>query len=614
MCWPRRCRRPGSSPRAGRRPDGADRSRDRHGLIPASGETTSPPPHAVPARPAHPRERGDDPASARLMLVSAGSSPRAGRRRRRVLARRRHGRLIPASGETTRRGRGRAAASRAHPRERGDDAARGVLHDVPHGSSPRAGRRPAAAGRRCGSGGLIPASGETTSRRRRAARSNPAHPRERGDDACAARARSGVGGSSPRAGRRRCADRGYADHRGLIPASGETTADETRGPQEPTAHPRERGDDSCTVPVNTGGRGSSPRAGRRLRRRDGEARVPRLIPASGETTRCKVQAGTGGAAHPRERGDDAAALSVAAVGSGSSPRAGRRPGRVRLRLAHTGLIPASGETTASPRSPPLRRTAHPRERGDDGAVSCDVIRREGSSPRAGRRQPRRAGHGRAARLIPASGETTPPRRSRSGRWRAHPRERGDDLVSRPVPKPVWGSSPRAGRRRRQVTTRRTQRGLIPASGETTGSVSASASSSAAHPRERGDDEGHMDVYSFPEGSSPRAGRRPGRRRTGRPPGGLIPASGETTAPCGPSRLRMAAHPRERGDDDADDTADHPDAGSSPRAGRRLRLAGGETLGLRLIPASGETTTCRRHDVIGEPGSSPRAGRRRCDCH
>ena len=262
----------GSSPQAGRRHRRELRGQPRPGPIPASGEG------------AHPRERGDDINKTPSTLRMAGSSPRAGRRPRRAFARASPLGLIPASGETTPAARSTWTRGTAHPRERGDDTAPPSTGSSASGSSPRAGRRLPVRGVHRDLGRLIPASGETTRGRGRRASRARAHPREQGDDTAADPTIGQPLGSSPRAGRR--PDPWWQGHLRdrLIPASGETTSPRWAPRCAARAHPRERGDDDV-VPFGEGQpQGSSPRAGRRRRRVVGCRRRVRLIPASGETT------------------------------------------------------------------------------------------------------------------------------------------------------------------------------------------------------------------------------------------------------------------------------------------------------------------------------------------
>ena len=253
-------------------------------------------------------------------------------------------------------------------------------------------------------------------------------------------------------------------------------------------------------------------------------------------------------AHPCERGDDAPRSKPHDVGRGSSPRAGRRRDRGREADLLPGLIPASGETTSPPRTPCAVGSAHPRERGDDPTNASWTPFAHGSSPRAGRR---RRGCDRrcvSAGLIPASGETTGTDESTRTRGQAHPRERGDDSRTRASRSVGAGSSPRAGRRRHHGDREAFAGGLIPASGETTTTPPARTAARRAHPRERGDDHRFAGRTRPVAGSSPRAGRRPAAVRACPGVGRLIPASGETTTPRTRAPPSRPAHPRERGDD------------------------------------------------------------------
>ncbi len=157
----------GSSPLAGRRRDRAGRLVERIRLIPARGETTPTSCCRIASTPAHPRSRGDDRDAAVTPRDDDGSSPLAGRRHLEAHEVGQPGGLIPARGETTTERAVRTPPPRAHPRSRGDDSATNARETRLSGSSPLAGRRlgepaPTRRHRR-----LIPARGETTRARRR---------------------------------------------------------------------------------------------------------------------------------------------------------------------------------------------------------------------------------------------------------------------------------------------------------------------------------------------------------------------------------------------------------------------------------------------------------------
>ena len=235
---------PGSSPRAGRRPEPVPPLAQRRRLIPAGGETTFANYPINYENWAHPRGRGDDRLFRSTLCRASGSSPRAGRRPTRLLREAHDARLIPAGGETTSEPKTSSSDVTAHPRGRGDDKLNLPGPTDQWGSSPRAGRRLRHVVHERGGVGLIPAGGETTAQTRRRSTWLWAHPRGRGDDVggvprsqtCggssprAGRRPSARGvppgaevGSSPRAGRRRHLRKRGAGRRGLIPAGGETT-------------------------------------------------------------------------------------------------------------------------------------------------------------------------------------------------------------------------------------------------------------------------------------------------------------------------------------------------------------------------------------------------------
>ncbi|VEH26930.1 Domain of uncharacterised function (DUF2825) [Cellulomonas fimi] len=620
----------GSSPHAGRRrvhrPTGAEVVR----LIPARGETTPASGSRSTACSAHPRTRGDDTRGWLTGGDYCGSSPHAGRRPVRPRVRRTVAGLIPARGETTASAAGRGCAGPAHPRTRGDDPDGASSAFSIAGSSPHAGRRRLGAVPTRLGVGLIPARGETTVDRCGHGGADGAHPRTRGDDKCGAPRPWNSYGSSPHAGRRHRRPATMATTTGLIPARGETTS-VTRPPRRRRrAHPRTRGDDSGSGASPDPPQGSSPHAGRRLRTLPEDAAHDGLIPARGETTSSAWSPRGSPRAHPRTRGDDLRRVTDERVARGSSPHAGRRRGRARRRARVVRLIPARGETTRTHGYPRARRRAHPRTRGDDRWSHRPHSPSRGSSPHAGRRLLDEAPDRLEARLIPARGETTRPRSTLRTVSRAHPRTRGDDHGWSITEVIGRGSSPHAGRRRPADPQGRRGVGLIPARGETTTGSGRSRSAGRAHPRTRGDDYDPHGEDPDATGSSPHAGRRRARRCRPDPRPGLIPARGETTRHRRPAGPPNGAHPRTRGDDWRVDREPHRLRGSSPHAGRRLLCERSGGLVPGLIPARGETTNHgwgRAIDFGAHPrtrgddavqggriahnnGSSPHAGRRR----
>ena len=126
-------------------------------LIPAhAGKTSSPPLSASSAR-AHPRSRGENSQAEETMRPRTGSSPLTRGKRCRELMMRVSSGLIPAHAGKTGRTPTRAKSSTAHPRSRGENAARIDVTDIPAGSSPLTRGKPHVVVEVAGFGGLIPA-------------------------------------------------------------------------------------------------------------------------------------------------------------------------------------------------------------------------------------------------------------------------------------------------------------------------------------------------------------------------------------------------------------------------------------------------------------------------
>ena len=274
-------------------------------------------------------------------------------------------------------------------------------------------------------------------------------------------------GSSPRAGRRRRAQRRVRASRGLIPAGGEATCPWTSRTRCTRAHPRGRGGDAIAEARHSAPVGSSPRAGRRPGRAQRGPLSRGLIPAGGEATRRGARPATAPRAHPRGRGGDCLALRSSSLTGGSSPRAGRRLADRGPSRRGDGLIPAGGEATPTSSPTPSTTRAHPRGRGGDASRSRATACVTGSSPRAGRRQGRGGDAAHQPGLIPAGGEATRCRSATSTWMRAHPRGRGGDVPVSDATTGAGGSSPRAGRRHDGQLVGRDVLGLIPAGGEAT---------------------------------------------------------------------------------------------------------------------------------------------------
>ena len=269
------------------------------GLIPAHAGKTRPPGDGRTGPAAHPRSRGENSVPAGPSHSVSGSSPLTRGKRLRGRLSRRSRRLIPAhAGKTWLRG-ALVVCVRAHPRSRGENTASSRRSMASAGSSPLTrgklcigcvrgacvGLIPAHAGKtsqcaRVGIAGwahprsrgentappaiqafigwLIPAHAGKTQRDRPRPHRDGAHPRSRGENG------AGVGllilylGSSPLTrGKRGTCDDDYWES-GLIPAHAGKTVSGSSTRQRGGAHPRSRGENKVEGLVGVADLGSSP--------------------------------------------------------------------------------------------------------------------------------------------------------------------------------------------------------------------------------------------------------------------------------------------------------------------------------------------------------------------
>ena len=192
------------------------------------------------------------------------------------------------------------------------------------------------------------------------------------------------------------------------------------------AHPRSRGENDGPRYEGRARRGSSPLTrGKHCGVFD---LIPRgrLIPAhAGKTNPSHPEASTK-RAHPRSRGENQRRSHAPAQRRGSSPLTrGKRCSRGRCRRLHR-LIPAhAGKTKRSPRPTPQTR-AHPRSRGENLIGGCLIAPGQGSSPLTRGKRWWLCLEGRLPGLIPAHAGKTLSQPLRALRRTAHPRSRGEN--------------------------------------------------------------------------------------------------------------------------------------------------------------------------------------------
>ena len=130
---------------------------------------------------------------------------------------------------------------------------------------------------------------------------------------------------------------------------------------------------------------------------------------------------------------------------------------------------------------------------------------------------------------------------------AHPRSRGENIITDANPLSRHGSSPLT-RGKRLLRSRISPRpGLIPAHAGKTTLLICGLRSSWAHPRSRGENTGPPSGKASPPGSSPLTRGKRGGRRKGQYVRGLIPAhAGKTLVDHVSDALALGSSPLTRG--------------------------------------------------------------------
>ena len=235
--------------------------------------------------------------------------------------------------------------------------------------------------------------------------------------------------------------------------------------------------------------------------------------------------------------------------------------------------------------------AHPRSRGENRGRVGIRIRRCGSSPLT-RGKRHRCGRGCAPRwLIPAHAGKTLGRQLPPVIFWAHPRSRGENFTSRTRPACGTGSSPLTRGKHGTEPRQGMAERLIPAHAGKTLVMWVPGLRLAAHPRSRGENKMTASLLRICRGSSPLTrGKHLGvaHRRNVQ---GLIPAHAGKTTRSRASTRRQAAHPRSRGENRAWRLSRPCETGSSPLTRGKLDAAATVAGTAGLIPAhAGKTGT------------------------
>ena len=284
--------RTGSSPRARGTLFSGDLGHFSLRFIPASAGNTPSSPSSAASPTVHPRERGEHCPMDCATNLPPGSSPRARGTLPGDRPRRKSHRFIPASAGNTLYWPTKRVTPSVHPRERGEHFQETAPGEKVTGSSPRARGTLSAISAARSLPRFIPASAGNTQFRNSPATITPVHPRERGEHDRLWLAAAVVFGSSPRARGTLPLEFPRWWQSRFIPASAGNTTQDVPTPEDPSVHPRERGEHTGLTPTTTGTSGSSPRARGTLMDREAFFSVNRFIPASAGNTASPPPAAT----------------------------------------------------------------------------------------------------------------------------------------------------------------------------------------------------------------------------------------------------------------------------------------------------------------------------------
>ena len=274
------------------------------GLIPAhAGKTTTPLPRSRSWW-AHPRSRGENDAGAPHPRARFGSSPLTRGKLDVGVGVDQVGGLIPAHAGKTFSRSARAVGATAHPRSRGENPATSRVSPCREGSSPLTRGKlipvegrflverliPAHAGKTCGTTPQMMSTG--------------AHPRSRGENGLLRRLLSSVAGSSPLTRGKRDSIPRRRMGRGLIPAHAGKTLVVCAQQLAARAHPRSRGENTRKSVRGSITAGSSPLTRGKLGKSEPRDPLGGLIPAHAGKTHVWVGPAVSCQAHPRSRGEN----------------------------------------------------------------------------------------------------------------------------------------------------------------------------------------------------------------------------------------------------------------------------------------------------------------------
>ena len=249
-----------------------------------------------------------------------------------------------------------------------------------------------------------------------------------------------------------------------------------------------------------------------------------------------------------------------------------------------GLIPAHAGKTLIGGVGSVAYRAHPRSRGENVGVRDHESSPWGSSPLTRGKRRALVGPSRLSRLIPAHAGKTADRLRDVSEVRAHPRSRGENGTRSDLAYVSEGSSPLTRGKHPFADGFGVAGGLIPAHAGKTREHRRGQTRPGAHPRSRGENEGHIARPRRELGSSPLTRGKLGGDGVVGLPVGLIPAHAGKTIFVALYQNNETAHPRSRGENHAASTAALNVSGSSPLTRGKPPAAGYVVRRGGLIPA------------------------------
>ena len=237
---------------------------------------------------------------------------------------------------------------------------------------------------------------------------------------------------------------------------------------------------------NLGTSGSSPHTRGTRRCRCHRAAARRLIPAHAGNSAQKCSEVPPKSAHPRTRGELAHILDISVLPPGSSPHTRGTPSVWVSSPRSCRLIPAhAGNSLKGSRS--LRRPpAHPRTRGELGALRSRYQAAAGSSPHTRGTRAKPVTLVTVKRLIPAHAGNSREQGCAAAQITAHPRTRGELMIRGRVCSFARGSSPHTRGTLARNLGLQAQERLIPAHAGNSPISQHVFDWRSAHPRTRGE--------------------------------------------------------------------------------------------------------------------------------